>query len=86
MIKKVDKKRIKQKMDEVKKIPCILCGKKASVAGQFIPNDPTRFGANKDKMRIIFFSLCDKCQMDPKTQKNVEFLMMLKYYKVSGSA
>lgn len=45
--------------------PCLLCGGHADGAAIFIPDDPTAWGANPGRTRMLFYALCGPCGTRP---------------------
>lgn len=51
---------------------CLLCGGPPAVVGIFKPDDPTKWGASKEKARFFRYCLCESCNNKINKAERVE--------------
>lgn len=70
--------------DNVRKQPCIRCGSNHTIALAVCnPYDRKAFLAPKNKLRQVWYMLCEKCVTDPETPQIVEDGLFEHFSKLS---
>lgn len=71
-------KAFNQLLEQALDQPCVLCGGLSSIAGVFVPDDSTSWGASDGKQRHIFYGICSECLASDHAQGRVEGVLALK--------
>ena len=63
-------------LEQVKKSPCILCGKPSVHPVMFVPKSPGDYGAKPGVSRVIAYGLCNACFNTADGMDRAEKIMM----------